>query len=131
MWLTGLAAPWHVESSGPRDRACVPCIGRQILNHWPTRNVLEPHFYDTGVETFSGVFLCQSRLSLKYSFDTWCENKLYNLQELLQQSLWEPAPVNVRLLPCAGKRPRGPAHLHLVHFLSVPGCERQPSRQPF
>ena len=31
----------HVRASGTRDRTCVPCIGRRILNHWPTREVPE------------------------------------------------------------------------------------------
>ena len=29
----GLVVPQHVDSSWIRDRTCVPCIGRQILNH--------------------------------------------------------------------------------------------------
>ena len=29
----------HVESSCTRDRTHVPCTGRQILNHWITRQV--------------------------------------------------------------------------------------------
>ena len=33
----GLVAPWHVGSSQTRDQTLVPCIGRQILNHWTTR----------------------------------------------------------------------------------------------
>ena len=32
--LMGLAAPWHVVCFWTRDRACVPCIGRGILNPW-------------------------------------------------------------------------------------------------
>ena len=40
LWHTGLAAPRHVGSSRTRDRTCVPCIGRQILNHCTTREVL-------------------------------------------------------------------------------------------
>ena len=28
---------WHVEFSWTRDETCVPCTGRQILNHWTTR----------------------------------------------------------------------------------------------
>ena len=35
--LTGLAAPRHVGSSQTRTRTRVPCIGRQILNHYATR----------------------------------------------------------------------------------------------
>jgi len=33
-------APRHVGSSQTRDQTRVPCIGRQILNHWTTREVL-------------------------------------------------------------------------------------------
>ena len=36
LWLTGLVAPRHVGSSQTRARTCVPCIGRQILNHCAT-----------------------------------------------------------------------------------------------
>ena len=28
-----LFVPWHVGSSWTRDRTCVPCVGRWILNH--------------------------------------------------------------------------------------------------
>ena len=41
----GLVAPWHVESSQTRDRTHVPCIGRQILNHWTSREAWESPFY--------------------------------------------------------------------------------------
>ena len=37
MWLTGPVAPRHVGSSQTRARTRVPCIGRQILNHYTTR----------------------------------------------------------------------------------------------
>ena len=40
LWCTGLVAMWHVESSQTRGGTCVPCFGRQILNHWITREVL-------------------------------------------------------------------------------------------
>ena len=40
MWLTGPAAPRHVGSSQTRARTCVPCIGRQTLNHCATREAL-------------------------------------------------------------------------------------------
>ena len=39
LWFVGLASPRHVGSSQTRDGSCVPCIGRQILNHWSTREV--------------------------------------------------------------------------------------------
>ena len=37
---TGLVALQQVESSQTRDRTRVPCIGRRILNHQTTREVL-------------------------------------------------------------------------------------------
>ena len=37
LWRTGLIALRHVRSSWTRARTCVPCIGRQILNHCTTR----------------------------------------------------------------------------------------------
>ena len=40
MWPLGLVAPWHVASCQSRDQTPVPHIGRQILNHWITREVL-------------------------------------------------------------------------------------------
>ena len=42
-WLrcTGLVAPQRVESFWTRDWTCVPCIGKWILNHWTTREVLK------------------------------------------------------------------------------------------
>ena len=40
LWLTGLVAPHHVESSQTRDRTCVPCIGRWFLIYCTTREVV-------------------------------------------------------------------------------------------
>ena len=34
------AAPWHAESSHSRDQTPVLRIGRRILNHWTTKEVL-------------------------------------------------------------------------------------------
>ena len=44
LWLMGLVAPRHVGSSQTRARTCVPCIGRQILNHCTTREAHRRHF---------------------------------------------------------------------------------------
>ena len=41
LWCTSLAAPQHADSSRTRDRTCVPCIGRWILYHWTTKEVLD------------------------------------------------------------------------------------------
>ena len=40
LWHTGIVAPRNVGSSRTRDRIRVPCIGRRILNHCVTREVL-------------------------------------------------------------------------------------------
>ena len=40
-WHRGLAVSQHVGSSGTRDRTRVPCIGRQILHHWATKEALK------------------------------------------------------------------------------------------
>ena len=40
MWHTGLVAPQHGGSSKTRDLTHVPCIGRRILNHCATGEVL-------------------------------------------------------------------------------------------
>ena len=39
-WCAGFVALRRVGSPWTRDRTRVPCIGRQILNHWTTREVL-------------------------------------------------------------------------------------------
>ena len=36
----GSVVSWHMESCWVRNGNCVPYIGRQILNHWTTREVL-------------------------------------------------------------------------------------------
>ena len=41
LWCTGLVAPRHVGSSRTRAQTCVPCLGRQILNHCATREALD------------------------------------------------------------------------------------------
>ena len=38
-WHKGLVVPLHVGPSRTREGTHVPCIGRQILNHWTTREV--------------------------------------------------------------------------------------------
>ena len=44
LWHTGLVVPWHVGSSQTRAPTSVPCIGRWILNHCATREVLLRRF---------------------------------------------------------------------------------------
>ena len=45
LWYMGLVALQHVGwSSQTRDQTFVPCTGRQILNHWATKEVQGWHF---------------------------------------------------------------------------------------
>ena len=45
-WYSDLFAPWHGDlSSATRDQTRVPCIGRQILSHWTTREFSRVPFY--------------------------------------------------------------------------------------
>ena len=41
LWRVASVAVEHVDSSQTREGTWVPCIGRQILNHWTTGEVLE------------------------------------------------------------------------------------------
>ena len=64
----GLVAPWHVGSSRTRARTRVPCIGRQILNHCATREVLKYNFDVTNFVfslwwTYLQTFLLEMELS--------------------------------------------------------------------
>ena len=45
LWRMGLVALQHVGSSWTRAQTHAPCIGRQILNHGATREVLGPLSY--------------------------------------------------------------------------------------
>ena len=54
-YWSGLPFPSPVdESSWPRDRTHISCIGRWILYHWPTREVPTPHGYKSKI--FSSQF---------------------------------------------------------------------------
>ena len=39
LWRSGTVAPQHVGSQFSGDQTHVPCIARQVLNHWTTREV--------------------------------------------------------------------------------------------
>ena len=43
----GLAALWHVGSPQTKDGTSVPCITRQILNHWTTRETSASRLFRT------------------------------------------------------------------------------------
>ena len=44
LWTTGLVAPGHVGSSQTRNQTCVFYVGRQIVNHWTTREAQKLYF---------------------------------------------------------------------------------------
>ena len=69
----GLVAPWHVGSSLTRDQSCVPRIGRQILNYWTTREVLEGGFLTTE----------SSGKSLNVEFFVFRAGKLWDTRNLI------------------------------------------------
>ena len=46
LWSMSLVASQHVGSSQARDWTSVPCTGRQICNHWITREVQFPDIFD-------------------------------------------------------------------------------------
>ena len=62
LWHVGSAAPWHVRSPGTRNATCVPWIGRQILNHWPTGEVPEQSFLECFFLITDCVFVSLSNL---------------------------------------------------------------------
>ena len=51
LWLMGLVALRHAGSSQTRARTCVPCIGRQTLNHCATREARHWCFDRDCIET--------------------------------------------------------------------------------
>ena len=61
LWHTGLVAPRHVGSSQTRAQTCVPCTGRQILNHCSTREV--PEFFICICSCKMYIVLCANTLT--------------------------------------------------------------------
>ena len=65
----GLVALWQVESSRTRDGTWVPCIGRQILNHRTTREVLNIFIYLC-------IWLCQVLVEVRRDLLLWLEGSV-------------------------------------------------------
>ena len=83
LWLLTLgrrdsSAPWHMRSSRTRDWTHVPCIGRQILSHWTTREVFSWIFI------LSQVFYLQTEVQAPFM---WTSVAIYK-SERLPPSLW-------------------------------------------
>ena len=45
---------WHLGSSQTKDRTFVPCIGRQIFNHWTTREEQNNSFLSDAMKAQRG-----------------------------------------------------------------------------
>ena len=67
LWGSGLVAPQHVGSSWIMDRTGVPCIARQILNHWTNREALVVSFYTYSLST-QGAFLSWMNVEFYHAF---------------------------------------------------------------
>ena len=64
-------APWYVGCSWTRDRTCVPCIGRQILIHCTTREVLGLCPFNSGallIQVRPGPHLSHHKIKLRRAF---------------------------------------------------------------
>ena len=59
----GLVALWHMESPGTKDH--VPCIGRWILNHWTTQQVLTHTFCWITLDLLKRELLCSEKIEQK------------------------------------------------------------------
>ena len=69
LWCMGLVAPWHVRSSRTRAQTCVPCIGRQILNHCTTREVPVGMYLLSFYYLFSNCFCSSSQFVSSFCFN--------------------------------------------------------------
>ena len=79
----GLVAPRHVGSSRSRDRTRVPCIGRQILNHYATREARQLFSFSTlkccSTSSWPSWFQLRNPLPFKFAFlSKWCVVSLWN-----------------------------------------------------
>ena len=93
LWCTGLIAPRYVGYSPTRDWTDVPCIGRQILNHWTTREVLtwclfifKPQYQD-----LPGSPVVKTLLPLKgawVSISVWGRSRMPRSQPKINKFKW-------------------------------------------
>ena len=77
LWSMGSTALQHLESSWTGNGTHVPCIGRQILNHWTTREVLERNLKQaTPFGCFPSLFshVNQSPLAMRLPRKPLCES---------------------------------------------------------
>ena len=92
LWSLGMAAPQPVESSWAKGRTHVPCIGRRLLIHSPTREdlfcVFEVSSSMNGLPRWLSVkeSACQFRRRRSPEFDP-------QVGKISWRSVWQPTPV--------------------------------------
>ena len=59
-------ALWHVGSSQTRDLTSVPCIARQTLNHWTTREAL---IYSVSFKSFLSFTVAEGSLGWVFRWE--------------------------------------------------------------
>ena len=57
LWGTGLVALWYVGFARTREQSLATYIGRQILNRWTTKEVLEDIFNKNNLDNFSSYYI--------------------------------------------------------------------------
>ena len=140
----GLVAPVHVGSSRTRDWTCVPCVGRWILNHWTTREVLlslfflfsilnpQSPFLPQGLCTCS--FLCLKQIvhSTSSSFSPSVSQFLcpFHREALPDHSTGRQPPLFTSILaPCVSSNPFLERVIYLLaSLMSLPHSTLSPIR---
>ena len=69
LWCMGLVLLPHVQYSQTRDQTCFPCLGRQILSHWTTKEV-QPLFFTWCEGTCPGLFQSVYIFILEFTINT-------------------------------------------------------------
>ena len=70
----GFVAPWHVESSRTKIGTYIPCIGRWILNHWTTREVIPILYHYYFLITFRASLIAQLVKNPSAMRETWVQS---------------------------------------------------------
>ena len=77
MWALQLCDTWD-RISPTKNRTHVPCIGKRILNHWTTRNVLYYHFFMVLTEVLYEYIIQYSYNSEGFLFFLMCTSRKHS-----------------------------------------------------
>ena len=100
---------WYVGSSQTRDQTHVPCVGRQILNHWVTRKAL--HFIWTLELTVHVLSLVNLELAFAHGIYF-----LYDLFSLYDESVFLTPSILLNNWPFPKASGKVPLHLSSFYF---------------